>query len=63
MSFEMKTVKDYHDLQLQCHVLLLADMFEKLRNSSLKNNGLSPSHFLSAPALSWMQKNNMKILI
>ena len=34
MSFEMKTVKDYHDLQLQCHVLLLADVFEKLRNSS-----------------------------
>ena len=30
-KFEMKTMKDYHDLHL------LADVFEKLRNNSLKN--------------------------
>ena len=34
-KFEMKTMKDYYDLCLKCHVLLLADMFEKFRNSSL----------------------------
>ena len=32
----MKTMKDYHDLYLKCDVLLLADVFEKFRNSSLK---------------------------
>ena len=36
-TFQMKTMKDYHDFQLKCDVLLLADVFEKLRNDSLKN--------------------------
>ena len=30
----MKTLKDFHDLQ--CHVLLLADVFEIFRNINLK---------------------------
>ena len=42
----MKTMKDYHDLYLNCDVLLLADVFEISRNNS-------PSHYLSAPGLSW----------
>ena len=46
-------MKDYHDLQLKCDALLLADVFENLRNSSVKNYGLCPSDYLSAPALSW----------
>ena len=29
------------------------NFFEKFRNSSLKNYGLCPSHYLSTPALSW----------
>ena len=29
----MKTMKDYHSLYLKCDVLLLADMFEKIRES------------------------------
>ena len=52
----MKTMKDYHDLYLNCDVLLLADVFEKLRNNSLKNYGLRPSHYLSAPGLRWDAK-------
>ena len=52
-KFEMKTMKDYHVLDLKCDVLLLADVFEKFRNNSLKNYGLCPSHYLSAPGLSW----------
>ena len=51
-KFEMKTMKDFHDLYL-FDVLLLADVFEKPRNKSLKNYGLCPSHYFSAPALSW----------
>ena len=53
-------MKDYHDLYLKCDVLLLADVFEKIRNNSLKNYGLYPSHYLSAPALSWDVILNMK---
>ena len=58
-KFEMKTTKDYHDLYLKCDVLVLADVFEKFRNNSLKNYGLCPSHYLSAPALSWDAMLNM----
>ena len=35
----MKTIKDYDNLYLQCDVLLLAGVFEKLRNNTLKNYG------------------------
>ena len=36
-KFEVKTMKDYHNLYLKCDVLLLGDVFEKFRNNSLKN--------------------------
>ena len=55
----MKTMKDYNDLYVKCDVLLLRDVFEKFRNSSLKNYVLCPSHYLSAPALSWDAMLNM----
>ena len=53
----MKTKKDDHDLYLKCDVLLLTDNVEKFENkrimgNDLKNYGLRPSHYLSAPALS-----------
>ena len=35
-KFEMKTMKDYHDLHLKCDILMLADVFEKFKNNSLK---------------------------
>ena len=35
--FEMKMMKDYHYSYLNCDMSLLADAFEKVRNSSLKN--------------------------
>ena len=34
----MKTMNDYDHLYLKCDVLLFADIFEKFRNNSLKNN-------------------------
>ena len=55
----MKTMKDYHKLYLKCDILLLADVFEIFRNNSLKNYGLCPSHYLSAPALTWDAMLNM----
>ena len=39
-------------MHLKCDVLLIG-VFEKLRNNRLKNYGLCPSHYLSAPGLSW----------
>ena len=35
------------------------NVFEKIRNNSLKNYGLCPSHYFSAPALSWDTMLNM----
>ena len=49
----MKTMKDYHYLYLKCDALLLADVFEKFRNNSVKNYGIFPSHYLITPTLSW----------
>ena len=58
-NFEIKMAKDYHDLYLKCDVSSLADVLKKYRNNSLKNYGLCPSHYLSAPALSWDETLNM----
>ena len=48
----MKTMKGYHVLYLKCDKLLLADVSEKIWNNTLNNFGISPSHYLSASALS-----------
>ena len=42
---KMKKMKNYHQLYLKCDALLLADVFEKFRNNSLKNYGLCPNHY------------------
>ena len=60
---ELKTTNDYHKLSLKCDILLLADVFEKFRNNSLKNYGLCPSHYLSAPGLSWDAILKMKKIV
>ena len=49
----MKTRKKYHDLYLKFDVLLLADVFEKFRYSSLKNDALRLSNYLITTALGW----------
>ena len=49
----MKTMKNYHNLFLKCDVLKLADVFEKFRNDSLKNEVFCPSQYLSAAGLSY----------
>ena len=55
----MKTMKDYRDLHLKGGVLLLADVFEKIRNNSLNNYRLYSRHHLSEPGLSWDAMLNM----
>ena len=48
-----KNLGDYHDLYVQSDTLLLADVFENLRNMCIKVYELNPAHFLSAPGLAW----------
>ena len=52
-KFDMKTMRDYHDLYLKSDVLLLADCFENFRKKCLNYYGLDPAHYYTAPGLSW----------
>ena len=52
-TFKMETFKDYHDLYNETDVLLLADVFENFRDVCLKNYGLDPVHYFTAPGLAW----------
>ena len=57
-------IGDYHDLHVQCDTLLLADVFEKFRDTCIDISGLDPSYFLSAPGLAWqvfLKKREVKV--
>ncbi|RIB30536.1 hypothetical protein C2G38_2152525 [Gigaspora rosea] len=49
--FEMKNFGEYHDLYLETDVLLLADVFMNYTIMCLKDDGLDPSHYVSAPGM------------
>ena len=51
--FNLKTLRDLHDLYVSTDVMLLADVFEHFRQWSLDIYQLDPAHFLTAPSLSW----------
>ena len=51
--FEIKDVGEYHDLYLKNDTLLLADVFENVREACLKIYLLDPVKCLSAPGLAW----------
>ena len=51
--FRMKTLQDYHSLYNETDVLLLADVFDNFRNICMENYKLDPSHYYTAPGLSW----------
>ena len=62
--FKLKNLGEYHDLYVQGDTLLLADVFENIRNTCLKVYELDPAHFLSLPGLAWqacLKKTNVKL--
>ena len=52
-SFGIQTLGDYHNLYLKTDVLLLADVFENFRKTSLQYYGIDPCNVYSAPGLAW----------
>ena len=62
--FGINNLGEYHDLYVQCDTLLLADIFEKFRDTCIEIYGLDPSHFLSTPGLAWqacLKKTNVNL--
>ena len=62
--FGINSLGEYHELYVQCDTLLLADVFEKFRDTCIEIYGLDPSHFLSAPGLAWqacLKKTEVKL--
>ena len=52
-EFGFKTFKDFHNHYIKKDVLFLADVFEKFMSTCLKYYNLDPTHYFSAPELSW----------
>ena len=48
-----KNLGNYYDLYVQSDTLLLADVFENVRNMSIEVYQLDLAHFSSAPGLAW----------
>jgi hypothetical protein len=66
-KFNIKDMGEYHDLYLKTDVLLLADVFETFRKTSMNYYKLDPCHYLTSPALSWdamllMTEVNLELL-
>ena len=51
--FEIKNLGEYHDLYVQCGILLLADVFENFRDKCTEIYELDLPYFVSAPGLAW----------
>ena len=63
-KFKLNNLGDYHDLYMQSDTLLLADMFENVRDMCLKEYELDPAHIISLPGLAWqacLKKTNIEL--
>ncbi|GBB85764.1 hypothetical protein RclHR1_01220060 [Rhizophagus clarus] len=63
-TFRCKNLGEYHDLYLKIDVLSLTDVWTQFRKTCIKYYELDPSHYVSAPSLSWdamLKKTGVKI--
>lgn len=51
--FGCRTLLDYTLLYMKLDICLLADVFEQFCDNGIKTYGLDPSHYYTAPGLSW----------
>ena len=54
-DFEIKNLREYHDIYFRSDALLLADVFENFRKTRLKIYQLDLAKFLSTPGLAWVK--------
>ena len=62
-TFDIKTMREYHDLYLKSDLLLPADVFESFR-TCLQHHKLDPCHHFTSPGLSWhamLKMTNIKL--
>lgn len=52
-KFDIKNMLEYTNIYLKTDVLLLADVFENFRNTSLNLYDLDPAHYFTTAMLSW----------
>ena len=52
-EFKINNLGEYHDLYIKTDTILLANVFEALREVCLRNYDLDPAHFYTAPGLAW----------
>ena len=50
---KLKNLGDYHNLYVQSNTLLLADVFENIRNKCIEIYELEPVIFFFGPGLAW----------
>ena len=65
-GFGIHSLGDYHDLYLRTDVVLLANVFEALRDTYLAHYKLDPAHFYTSPGLVWrtcLKRTEMKLEI
>ncbi|GBB89991.1 hypothetical protein RclHR1_16860003 [Rhizophagus clarus] len=63
-TYGCKNLGEYHDLYLKIDVLSLADVWTQFQKTCIKYYELDPSHYVSAPSLSWdamLKKTGVKI--
>ena len=52
-DFEIKRLREYHDLHVQSDTLLLGDVLNNFWNMCLEIYELDSARFLTAPGLAW----------
>ncbi|CAH1101901.1 unnamed protein product [Psylliodes chrysocephalus] len=52
-KFNCRNLGQYVDLYMKTDIMLLADVFERFRNSCHKTYGLDPAHYYTLPGFTW----------